>query len=61
MLVLHQLLDGDHCAIFLKLQVMRHLKRKTEPNQHILNLDHQKLSNPKITKNSYEGDEKYQL
>ena len=29
---------------------MRRLKRKTEPRQHILNLDHQKLSNPVIRK-----------
>ena len=40
-----QLLDSDHCAIFLKLRVMRLLKRKIQPHQHILNLDHQKLSN----------------
>ena len=33
----------DHCAIFLKPWVMRHLKRTTEPRQHILNLDHQKI------------------
>ena len=45
-----QLLDGDHCAIFLKLLVMRCLKRKTELCQHIQNLDHQKLSNPRIRK-----------
>ena len=39
--------------MFLKLRVMRHLKRKTEPRQHILNLDHQKLSNAEIRQNLY--------
>ena len=43
-----QLLDSDHCVIFLKLRVMRRLKRKTKPRQHNLNLDHKKLSDPEI-------------
>ena len=30
---------------------MRRLNRKSEPRQHILNLDHQKSSNPEIRKN----------
>ena len=49
--VTSQLLDSDHCAIFLKLRVMRRIKRKTEPCKDILNLDHQKISNPEIRKN----------
>ena len=36
-----QLLDCDQCAIFLKLRVMRRLKKKTGPRRHILNVDHQ--------------------
>ena len=35
-----RLLDIDHCAIFLKLRVLRRLKRKTETRQHIQNLVH---------------------
>ena len=46
-----QMLDSGHCAILLKLQVMSCLKRKAEPRQQNLNLDHQKLSNPEIRKN----------
>ena len=46
-----QLLDSDHCAMFLNLQVMGRLKRKTEPRQHTLNLNHKKLSYPEIRKN----------
>ena len=46
-----QLLDSDHCATFLKLRVTRRSKRKTDPHQNILNLDHQKLSNPEVRKN----------
>ena len=35
---------------------MRCLKRKTEPHQQILNLNHQKLSDPDIRKNSCEEE-----
>ena len=52
-----QLFDCDHCVLFLKLGVMKRLKRKTGPCQHgprkldQANSDHQKLSNPEIRKN----------
>ena len=44
-------LDSDYSPVFLKLQVMRHLNRQIKPHQHILNVDHQKLSNPDFRKN----------
>ena len=52
-----QLFDCDHCVLFLKLGVLKRLKRKTGPCQHgprkldQANSDHQKLSNPEIRKN----------
>lgn len=46
-----QLFESDHCVIFLKLWVMRRFKTKTKPRLSILNLDHQRLSNPEIRKN----------
>ena len=46
-----QLLDSDHCVIFLTLWVMRRFKTKTKPCQSILNLNHQRLSNPEIKNN----------
>ena len=47
-------LDSDYSTVFLKLQVLRRLNRKTKPHQHILNLDHQKLSNPDFRENLWE-------
>ena len=43
-----KLLASDYCDIFLELWVMRYLKRKTEPHEHILNLSNKKWSNPVI-------------
>ena len=40
------ILDSDHCAIYLKLRVMKRLKKKTNPRQRMLNFDHSKLSEP---------------
>ena len=42
-----KLLASDYCVIFLELWVMRYLK-KTEPQEHILNLNNKKWSNPEI-------------
>lgn len=41
-----QILDSDHRAISLKLRVMKRLKKKTEPRQKMINLDHTKLDDP---------------
>lgn len=38
-------IDSDHCAIFIKLRVMKRLKRKTNPRQRLLNLDYSLLRN----------------
>ena len=45
-------LDSDHQAVFLKLRVMKRLKKKTEPRQRMINLDYSRLSNP-ITRTNY--------
>ena len=37
-------LDSDHQAVFLKLRVMKRLKKKTEPRQRMINLDYSKLA-----------------
>lgn len=41
------LIDSDHQAIFIKLRVMKSLKKKTEPRQEMSNLDHSNKNNPK--------------
>ena len=42
--VTFNLIDSDHQAIFIKLRVMKRLRKKTEPRQRMINLDHSKLS-----------------
>ena len=44
-------IDSDHQAVFLKLRVMKRLKKKTEPRRRMLHLDHSKLSNPTVRAN----------
>jgi len=39
------LLDSDHQALFIKVRVMKRLKKKPEPHQKMLNLDLSELSN----------------
>ena len=40
------ILDSDHCAISIKIRVMKRLKKKTEPRRIMTNLDHTKLMEP---------------
>ncbi|XP_066924694.1 uncharacterized protein [Clytia hemisphaerica] len=39
------LLDSDHMALFIKLKLMKRLKKKSEPRQKMINLDLSVLSN----------------
>ena len=41
-----QLLDSDHCAIFVKLRIMKRLKRIPPNRSRMLNRDYSILSNP---------------
>uniref|UniRef100_A0A7M5XLM2 Uncharacterized protein n=1 Tax=Clytia hemisphaerica TaxID=252671 RepID=A0A7M5XLM2_9CNID len=40
-----RLLDSDHMALFIKLKLMKRLKKKSEPRQKMINLDLSVLSN----------------
>ena len=49
-----QLVDSDHRAIFVKIRVMRRLKKKTNQRQRLLNLDYEKLREPQISNSLYD-------
>ena len=38
-----QLLDSDHYAIFMKLRIMKRLKKNTQAHSRMLNLDYSTL------------------
>ena len=42
-----QLLDSNHCAIFIKLLMMERLKKNTQTRSRMLNLDYSILNNPR--------------
>ena len=44
------ILESDHRAVSVKLCVMKRLKKKTEPRQKMINLDHSKLFDSNIQK-----------
>ena len=41
-----QLLDSDHYAIFMKLRIMKRLKKNTQTRSRMLNLDYSIINNP---------------
>ena len=45
-----QLLDSDHYAIFMKLRIMKQLKKDTQTRSRMLNLDYSILNNPQNEK-----------
>ena len=54
------LVDSDHCAIRCKIRIMRRLKRRDPPRQHLLKLDYEQLNKIEIrTKFCREVFDKY--
>jgi len=47
-----QLLDSDHRTVFIKLRVMKRLRRKSDPRQLMCRLDYSKLDDPNF-RNSF--------
>ena len=42
-----QLLDSDHYAIFMRLRIMKRLKKNTQTRSRMLNINYSILNNPK--------------